>query len=213
MSLFLYLEQFDCRFPGSGGVWVLRRQRDYLVVFEHTKNRKYATLYEVAATLMAAVILLLFLFGFVVRPVSVSGRSMNPTLASGDWLLISQSTAFPERGDIVVVSDTAEVHEPIIKRVIAVAGDTIDIDYDAGAVYVNGEQISEPYILNEMRKPLNSSLLKLPLTVPEGCVFVMGDNRNISLDSRFSDIGIIDVREIQGRAVGRIFPVGSWSIY
>ncbi len=191
----------------------MRKQRDYLVVFEHTKNRRFSTLYEVAATLMTAVILLLFLFAFIVRPVSVSGRSMNPTLASGDWLLISQSTAFPERGDIVVVSDTAEVHEPIIKRVIAVAGDTIDIDYDAGAVYVNGERVEEPYILSRMKKPLNASLLRLPLTVPEGCVFVMGDNRNISLDSRFSEIGIIDAREIQGRAVGRLFPVGSWSIY
>lgn len=190
----------------------MRKQREYRVVFENTRNKKYTSLYEIAATLVTAVLLLLVLFAFVVRPVSVSGRSMNPTLANGDWLLISQSTAAPERGDIVVVSDTTDLHEPIIKRVIAVAGDTIDIDYAAGAVYLNGQKIDEPYILNEMKKPINKALLRLPLTVPEGSVFVMGDNRNVSLDSRFTEVGIIDVREIQGRAIGRIFPLGSWSI-
>ena len=138
---------------------------------------------------------------------------MVPTLSSGDWLLISQSTKAPERGDIVVVNDTAQLHEPIIKRVIAVAGDTINIDYETSTVYINGSEVSEPYILEAMEQPLNRSLLRLPLTVPEGYVFVMGDNRNISLDSRYTEVGLIDVREIQGRAAGRVFPLGEWSIY
>lgn len=191
----------------------MRKQREYLVVFEHTKNHKYTSFYEIAATFVTAVILLLTVFTFVVRPVSVSGSSMVPTLSSGDWLLISQSTKAPERGDIVVVNDTAQLHEPIIKRVIAVAGDTINIDYETSTVYINGSEVSEPYILEAMEQPLNRSLLRLPLTVPEGYVFVMGDNRNISLDSRYTEVGLIDVREIQGRAAGRVFPLGEWSIY
>lgn len=191
----------------------MRKQREYLVVFEHTKNHKYTSFYEIAATFVTAVILLLTIFTFVVRPVSVSGSSMVPTLSSGDWLLISQSTKAPERGDIVVVNDTAQLHEPIIKRVIAVAGDTINIDYETSTVYINGSEVSEPYILEAMEQPLNRSLLRLPLTVPEGYVFVMGDNRNISLDSRYTEVGLIDVREIQGRAAGRVFPLGEWSIY
>lgn len=191
----------------------MRKQREYLVVFEHTKNHKYTSFYEIAATFVTAVILLLTVFTFVVRPVSVSGSSMVPTLSSGDWLLISQSTKAPERGDIVVVNDTAQLHEPIIKRVIAVAGDTINIDYETSKVYINGSEVSEPYILEAMEQPLNRSLLRLPLTVPEGYVFVMGDNRNISLDSRYTEVGLIDVREIQGRAAGRVFPLGEWSIY
>lgn len=191
----------------------MRKQREYLVVFEHTKNHKYTSFYEIAATFVTAVILLLTVFTFVVRPVSVSGSSMVPTLSSGDWLLISQSTKAPERGDIVVVNDTAQLHEPIIKRVIAVAGDTINIDYETSTVYINGSEVSEPYILEAMEQPLNRSLLRLPLTVPEEYVFVMGDNRNISLDSRYTEVGLIDVREIQGRAAGRVFPLGEWSIY
>lgn len=191
----------------------MRKQREYLVVFEHAKNHKYTSFYEIAATFVTAVILLLTVFTFVVRPVSVSGSSMVPTLSSGDWLLISQSTKAPERGDIVVVNDTAQLHEPIIKRVIAVAGDTINIDYETSKVYINGSEVSEPYILEAMEQPLNRSLLRLPLTVPEGYVFVMGDNRNISLDSRYTEVGLIDVREIQGRAAGRVFPLGEWSIY
>lgn len=191
----------------------MRKQQDYLVVFENTKNRKYSSFYEIAATFVTAVILLLVVFCFIVRPVSVSGRSMVPTLSSGDWLLISQSTSAPERGDIVVVSDTAQLHEPIIKRVIALGGDTVDIDYQTSTVYVNGSAVSEPYILEDMEQPINRSLLKLPLTVPEGYAFVLGDNRNISLDSRYTEVGLIDVREIQGRAVGRVYPLGDWSIY
>lgn len=191
----------------------MREKREYLVVFERAKNRKFGSFYEIVATFVTAIIMLLVIFAFIVRPVSVSGRSMVPTLSDGDWLLISQSSGEPERGDIIVVNDTAQLHEPIIKRVIAVGGDTVDIDYETSTVYVNGSAISEPYILEEMEQPLNRSLLKLPLTVPEGYVFAMGDNRNISLDSRYTEVGLIDVREIQGRAVGRVFPLGDWDIY
>lgn len=211
MSLFLYLYLWRRCIRSEGDL--MRKQQEYLVVFEHAKNHKYASFYEIAATFVTAVILLLAIFAFVVRPVSVSGSSMVPTLSDKDWLLISQSTSAPERGDIIVVNDTAQLHEPIIKRVIAVEGDTIDIDYETSSVTINGSRISEPYILEEMDQPSNRSLLKLPLTVPDGYVFVMGDNRNISLDSRYTEVGLIDVREIQGRAVGRVFPLGHWSIY
>ena len=116
----------------------------------------------------------------------------------------------PQYKDIVIVTQPNYFHEPIVKRVIATGGQTVDIDPLAGVVYVDGEALDEPYTL-EPTYTLDD--IQFPLTVPEGMLFVMGDNRNISLDSRYTEVGLIDVREIQGRAAGRVFPLGEWSIY
>ena len=150
------------------------------------------------------VILLVFLLLF--RVVVVSGTSMNATLIHGDYLLLINNVFYPQpkQGDIIVASkDSFKDGEPIIKRVIATEGQWVDIDFEAGIVYVNGNAMDEPYTntLTNMREGV-----EFPLMVEEGCVFVMGDNRNESKDSRSPEIGQIDKREILGKAVFLFLP-------
>lgn len=152
---------------------------------------------------LAAVLLLFMLF---LRMVIVSGPSMIPTLHDGDSLLLLSNVFYanPKYGDIIVASkDSFKDGEPIIKRIIATEGQTVDIDFATGIVYVDGNALDEPYI----NTPTNlKEGIEFPLTVSEGCVFVMGDNRNDSLDSRSTEIGLIDKREILGRALFLILP-------
>ena len=149
-------------------------------------------------------IMLVFLLLF--RMVIVSGSSMYSTLWDGDWLLLISSTFYqePEYGDIIVAcKDSFNDGEAIIKRVIATEGQTVDIDFDAGIVYVDGIALQEDYTYT----PTNHSEgMVFPLVVEDGCVFAMGDNRNDSLDSRYPEIGMIDQREILGKAVFLLFP-------
>lgn len=143
---------------------------------------------------------------FFLRIVVVAGSSMNDTLVDGDYLLLLSNTLYrnPEQGDIVVASkDSFRSGEPIIKRIIALEGQTVDIDFETGNVYVDGELLSEPYLGSPTKTPEGVSF---PLTVDEGCLFVMGDNRMGSTDSRSPSIGQIDKREILGRAIFLIIP-------
>lgn len=158
-------------------------------------------LYDWVQTLVCAVTVVVLAFAFAVRIVSVSGPSMQETLQNGDKLLVLNSHLCGEYqpGDIVIFQrPDFEDGEQIVKRVIAVAGQTVDIDFGAGVVYVDGKALEEPYT----REPtwLDEGL-DFPVTVPEGCVFVMGDNRNDSKDSRHPDLGPLDTRHIIGRAV------------
>ena len=142
----------------------------------------------------------------VLRIVVVSGPSMNRTLIDGDYLLLLSNTFYrtPEQGDIVVASKAAfENGDPIVKRVIAVEGQTVDIDFEKGIVYVDGAALDEPYTLT----PTNRfEGVTFPLTVGNGYVFLMGDNRNESKDSRHPEIGLVDRREILGKAIFLIVP-------
>ena len=153
---------------------------------------------------LLAVIMVIFLFLF--RVVIVSGSSMYSTLWNGDWLLVTGSFLHhdPEPGDIVVASkESFNFGEPIIKRVIATEGQTVDIDFDAGIVYVDGEALQETYTYT----PTNvQEGIEFPITIAEGCIFAMGDNRNGSRDSRDPSIGMIDTREVLGKALFLIFP-------
>ena len=149
----------------------------------------------------------MFVFGF--RVVGVDGESMMPTLNDKDWLAVSAINSTIERGDIVVITQPNITNEPLIKRVIAVGGDTLDINFMSGEVKVNGNVIDEPYINAPTQNPGD---FDKPIRIPEGYVFVMGDNRNKSLDSRFDTIGIIDERYILGVASVRLFPFGEWEI-
>ena len=154
------------------------------------------------------VILMVFMLVYVLffRVVVVVGDSMNDTLVDGDRLLLISSLLYrnPEQGDIIVASkDTFKDGEPIIKRVIATEGQVVDIDFSTSTVYVDGVALTEPYISTPTS---TNGGMTFPLTVPEGCVFVMGDNRMNSLDSRSTQIGIIDEREILGKAVFLVFP-------
>ena len=135
--------------------------------------------------------------------VVVSGSSMNNTLTDGDRLLVQSTFYTPQRGDVVVVDSYINYGKPLVKRVIAKGGDTVDIDVEQGLVYVNGEALDEPYV---PEGTLSTGNVEFPLTVPEGTLFLMGDNRQHSTDSRSSDVGFIDERDILGKVVLRIYP-------
>ncbi len=140
------------------------------------------------------------------RAVVVVGDSMNDTLVNGDRLLLISRMLYrnPQQGDIIVASkDSFRDGEPIVKRVIATEGQVVDIDFNTGTVYVNGEALQEDYISTPT---ISNSSVKFPLTVPKGCVFVLGDNRMNSLDSRSSQVGLIDEREILGKVIFLLIP-------
>ena len=153
---------------------------------------------------LLAVVMIVFMLLF--RIVIVSGSSMYSTLWNGDWLLVTGSVLYqePKAGDIIVASkDSFNDGEPIIKRVIATEGQTVDIDFEAGVVYVDGKALEEDYTYTHTNVQEG---IVFPVTIADGCIFAMGDNRNGSKDSRHPDIGMIDTREILGRAVFLMFP-------
>ena len=150
--------------------------------------------------------LILVLFTFCMRVVIVSGSSMFSTLVHGDYLLLINRPLCGEleRGDIVVAGmERFKDGEPIVKRVIATEGQTVDIDFRAGIVYVDGVALQEDYIYTPTHL---SEGMEFPLVVEEGCLFLMGDNRMDSRDSRAPEIGLVDEREILGRAVFLLMP-------
>ena len=168
-------------------------------------------IYEIVSVLIMATVILAIIFTFFFRFVGVIGDSMNPTLASGDWTGVSQigMNYTPNYGDVVVIARPGEMEESIIKRVIATEGETINIDFLTGRVFLDGSEIVEPYIANATT---NGYDMNFPLTVPEGYSFVMGDNRQGSLDSRSTVIGLIDNRMIIGKATFGITKDGVTSL-
>ena len=162
-------------------------------------------LYEWVQALVVSVLTVMLLFTFVIRMISVDGTSMVPTLQNGDRLLVLDAAWCGELqyGDIVVLRKEDFYYEPIVKRIIAVGGQTVDIDYSTGSVYVDGKLLEEDYI-NE--RTYDDEGMEFPLTVDEGCIFVMGDNRNASDDSRNPRLGIVDERYVLGRAVFLLLP-------
>lgn len=177
------------------------------------KKELTAEVFEWMDVLVTAIVAVVILFTFVLRVATIKGKSMQNTLLDGQRTVISNWFYTPKQGDIVVVSRNVdnsvgeEAATPIIKRVIAVAGQTVDIDFQAGIVYVDGQALSEPYA----KTPTNLSYdIEFPVRVPEGHIFCLGDNRNDSLDSRSSrigDNGMIDTRYVLGRAKYRIYPL------
>ena len=162
-------------------------------------------LYEWAQALVCSVLAVVLLFTFVIRLIGVDGHSMVPTLQDGDRLLVLNAMLDNdyEYGDIVVLRKDTFLEEPIVKRVIATEGQTVDIDFVSGAVYVDGELLEEDYI-NEPTYVEEGT--EFPLTVPEGSIVVMGDHRNHSSASRSSDLGTVDTRYVIGKAVFLLFP-------
>lgn len=168
-------------------------------------------IYELVHDALYIIAVITLVFVFFMRMVSVQGPSMTPTLLNGDRLTLLSNTLYtePKAGDVVVASvPTYSDGEAIVKRVIAVEGQEVDIRYDAAGVatvYVDGKALEEPYINEAMGYPQYATI-SFPTTVPEGCVFVMGDNRNHSADSRYPDIGIFDDRYIMGKALMVVWP-------
>ncbi len=156
--------------------------------------------------LMCMLLMVMLLFLVVFRVILVTGDSMFTTLWDGDYLLLVSELfcGAPEPGDIVVISKQSfDNGSPIVKRVIATEGQTVDIDFESGTVYVDGKALREPYIHNETT---NEEGTVFPLTVAENCIFVLGDNRAVSLDSRSPQIGQIDRREVLGKALFLMIP-------
>ncbi|MBQ2840023.1 MAG: signal peptidase I [Oscillospiraceae bacterium] len=157
-------------------------------------------------TYILSAIVLIFIF--LIRIVGVDGESMVPTLHDKDWLVISNLFYEPEQGDIVVLSkDSFLDGKMIVKRIIATENQTIDIDFEKGIVYIDGEEIYEPYIADKTHRQFD---MTFPATVPENCVFVMGDNRNHSSDSRDASLGMVHESNILGRLVLRLLPISDF---
>ena len=153
---------------------------------------------------MLMTILLVFLLFF--RVIVVSGDSMYSTLVDGDYLLLLSNLFYhePDQGDIVVIGKkTFDNGTPIVKRVIAKEGQTVDIDFEKGIVYVDGIALEEDYTFSPT---MNHGNVIFPQTVEDNCIFVLGDNRGVSLDSRYPQIGQIDRREILGKALFLFLP-------
>ena len=174
---------------------------------EETVNTS-RVVYDLLGTVFTAIILLLIIMTFFVRQVTVSGSSMQDTLQDNDRLLVSCFNYKPQNGDIVVVTHGKNLDEPIIKRVIATEGQRLSINYEEGEVVVDGVLLNEDYIKGNTIAVPNSSII--PDVIPEGYVFVMGDNREHSLDSRSSRVDLIPVENIIGKAFVRIFPIGNF---
>jgi len=158
-----------------------------------------------------AIAVVLLLFSFFVRLCTVSGPSMNQTLNHGDRLLVSDFMYEPKRNDIVVFHQTGQLNEPVVKRVIATEGETVDIDFYTWTVTVTDTE-GKTFVLDESEylylahDAIVTSSLQYPYTVPEGCLFVMGDNRNHSADSRNDLIGPVDERRVMGKVILRLSP-------
>jgi len=159
-----------------------------------------------------ALLVVIFVFTFLFRLITVSGTSMQPNFMDGDRVVVSMIGNSYKTGDVIVAVNVLD--DPIIKRVIATEGQTVRIDYEAGVVYVDDHPVDETRfgLENGITRAVYTSLEKteLPATVPEGCVFVLGDNRRVSEDSRYAEVGMIDVRNVLGKAVLFVSPVSKF---
>lgn len=189
-------------------------------VSQAVKENFVKDLFDWLEVISYSMIIVLLIFGFVFKVATIDGRSMNNTLFDGEKVFLNDFNYTPKQGDIVVISRNYDSdldmdysntftrsQKPIIKRVIATEGQTVDIK--DGKVYVDGKVLTEDYIKGTTYQ--RDSKVQFPLTVSKGCIFVMGDNREDSLDSRFSEIGDrgngqIDITYVIGHAVFRIFP-------
>ena len=192
------------------------------------KRKKSSFLKELLSfieTLLITFFIFMLVFTYVINVTTVRGSSMEETLLPGDKLIVSMLNRHPETGDIVIIEandavtmsdDGTPVYnkgigKTIVKRVIAVGGQSLDIDFERGAVYIDGSMLDEEYVTKGLTH-LDSGAFtgKYPITVPDGYVFVMGDNRNVSKDSRSSEVGLIPLSSITGKAVLRIYPFDSF---
>ena len=191
--------------------------------FENTEKRENKALkreiFDWLEIIIIALSVVILLFTFVFKVVTISGDSMLDTLHSGEKVLISNLFYTPSRGDIVVISrnednsiEYSNKETCIIKRIIATEGQVVDIDFKSGVVSVDGVELDEDYVYT----PTNTSGdVEFPVIVPKGHVFVLGDNRNNSSDSRFTMLGnegMVDTRNILGRALLRVLPIGKFGV-
>mgnify|MGYP005812459173 FL=1 len=172
------------------------------------------TLYEWLEEIVIALTLVILVFTFLFRVVTVTGESVLPNFVEGQKLIVTNLGHSVEQGTVVVITNV--LNEPIIKRVIATEGQTVDIDYETGVVYVDGEAVDETQFGLEngiTTRPYSTlEAMVFPQTVPEGCVFVLGDNRGVSKDSRYTEVGMVDTRHILGEAVFTLYPFDRFGV-
>ena len=163
-------------------------------------NKTRMELYDWIQCIVSAVLCGIFIFVFIGRTIGVEGDSMRLTLHWNDRVIMSNLFYTPKNGDVIVFRPQTDAFggTPLVKRVIAVGGQTIDINFETGDVYIDGAVLNEPYIHEPTHNRIN---FQGPVTVPEGYVFVMGDNRNHSSDSRDSRVGLVDTRDILGKVL------------
>lgn len=179
---------------------------------ESQESSPFSVVFDAVSILATATVIVAFAFIFCFRTVGISGSSMFPTLEDGNRIILSAFIKEPKSGEIVVTCQPSPydyVESTLVKRVIATEGQTVDIDFDAGIVYVDGKALDEPYV-NELTH--DSESFNGPITVPEDYVFVMGDNRNASTDSRDYRVGYIREDYIMGKALFRIKPLSKYKI-
>lgn len=173
-------------------------------------KRATALVLEWLEELVIAVVIIAVVFTFLFRVITVSGTSMVPNYNDGDRVLVTSAGRISQ-GDVVVITNVLD--EPIIKRVIATEGQLVDFDYEKGVVYVDSEAVDETRfgLTNGITKQPYTSfeLLSFPQRVPDGCIFVLGDNRAVSEDSRYQVVGMVDQRNVLGKAVFHLYPFGS----
>lgn len=183
---------------------------------EKKKTSFASELIDYVEIFVFAVCAVLLVFSFFVRVCRVDGPSMNNTLIHNEILITSNIAYKPQQNDIIVFHQTNEqrnvFNEPIVKRVIATEGHFVKIDFDNSIVYVSEDDVfdardildeSEYVFIDGGRYYMNGTM---ETYVPEGKIFVMGDNRNHSSDSRSESIGLVDTRRVLGKVVLRIFP-------
>ena len=178
---------------------------------EKSRNTPALEFYNWIHDLAVCLTFVTIFFVFVLRLVGVVGISMTPTLLDGSQVALLSNFLYRdiENGDVVVmrVPTYEDGETAIVKRVIATEGQTVDIDFDAGTVTVDGVVLDEPYINEQMTWPSYAMEWEFPITVDEGCIFVLGDNRNHSADSRYPDIGMVDTRYVLGKVVATVWPL------
>ncbi len=179
---------------------------------KNNKSGVVSSVFDLVSVIATAIVAVAVVFMFFFRTVGVYGTSMVPTLNHLDRIVLSAFYTEPKQGDIVVTcqpNDSVSIEDTLVKRIIATEGQVVDIDFNEGVVYVDGVALDEPYT----NTPTNEREGFVgPVTVPEGYVFVMGDNRNGSTDSRDSRIGFIREEYIMGKALFRIAPFGNFKI-
>ena len=173
------------------------------------KQEENSDTYDWMQSVVTAFLFCVIVFAFFVRIIGVIGQSMEPTFHEGDSVIISRLFYEPKQGDIVVLRKLSFQEEPIIKRIIATEGQTVDIDFETGIVYVDDKPLAEPYTAEVTRMPLD---FDGKITVPENSVFVMGDNRNHSTDSRSRSLGFVDERYIMGKVLFRLLPLSQFGL-
>jgi len=172
---------------------------------EEKRLENERSVYDWMQAVICSVLGVVLLFTFAMRLIGVDGHSMVPTLQHGDRLLVLNTPLYRDfqYGDIVILRKQTFTQEPIVKRIIATEGQTVDIDFSTGSVWVDDLLLDEPYIAE---LTFDQEGLDFPLEVPEGSIFVMGDNRNASNDSRDIRLGTVDTRYVIGKAVFLVYP-------